>query len=34
MSDKVISIDENGGPFQKVFQRVMRMVPDRDKDEN
>ena len=33
MSDKVISIDENGGPFQKVFQRVMRMVPDRDKDD-
>ena len=33
MSDKVISIDEDDGPFQKVFQRVMRMVPDRDKDD-
>ena len=33
MSDKVISIDEDDGPFQKIFQRVMRMVPDRDKDD-
>jgi hypothetical protein len=31
MVDKIISIDENKGPFQIAFQRVMRMVPDRDK---
>jgi len=29
--DKIISIEEEKGPFQIVFQRVMRMVPDRDK---
>jgi len=29
--DKIISIDEEKGAFQIVFQRVMRMVPDRDK---
>jgi hypothetical protein len=33
MTDKIISIDENGGPFQIAFQRVMRMVPDRDKQD-
>ena len=33
MTDKVISIEEDGGPFQMVFQRVMRMVPDRDKND-
>jgi len=31
MSEKVISIEEHEGPFQMVFQRVMRMVPERDK---
>ena len=31
MSDKLISLEEQDGPFQTVFQRVMRMVPDRDK---
>jgi hypothetical protein len=31
MTDKIISIEEHEGPFQMVFQRVMRMVPDRDK---
>ena len=31
MTDKVISIEDDEGPFQMVFQRVMRMVPDRDK---
>ncbi len=31
MTDKIISIEEHAGPFQVVFQRVMRMVPDRDK---
>lgn len=33
MSDKIISIEEHEGPFQMVFQRVMRMVPDRDKQD-
>ena len=33
MSDKLISLEEQGGPFQAVFQRVMRMVPDRDKND-
>ncbi len=31
MSDKLITIEEQNGPFQTVFQRIMRMVPDRDK---
>ncbi len=31
MADKIISIEEQSGPFQMTFQRVMRMVPDRDK---
>ena len=33
MADKVISIEQQDGPFQKAFQRVMRMVPDRDKQD-
>ena len=33
MSDKLISLEEQDGPFQAVFQRVMRMVPDRDKND-
>ena len=31
MSDKLITLEEQDGPFQDVFQRIMRMVPDRDK---
>ena len=30
---KVIAIEEREGPFQPVFQRVMRMVPDRDRND-
>jgi len=33
MPEKVIAIEELKGPFQKKFQRVMRFVPDRDKDD-
>ena len=33
MSDKLISLEEQDGPFQTVFQRIMRMVPDRDKND-
>ena len=31
MADKLITIEEQDGPFQNVFQRIIRMVPDRDK---
>ena len=31
MSDKLITLEDQEGPFQMVFKRVMRMVPDRDK---
>ena len=33
MSDKLISIEEQDGPFKMVLQRVLRMVPDRDKQD-
>ena len=33
MSDKLIAIEEKDGPYKAVFQRVMRMVPDRDKND-
>ena len=33
MTDKIISIEEQDGPFQIIFKRVMRMVPDRDKQD-
>ena len=33
MSDKLIAIEKEDGPFQIVFQRIMRMVPDRDKND-
>ena len=33
MSDKLITIEAQDGPFQVLFQRIMRMVPDRDKDD-
>ena len=33
MTDKIISIEQQDGPFQEAFQRVMRMVPDRDKQD-
>lgn len=31
MTGNVIAIEEREGPFQIVFQRLMRMVPDREK---
>lgn len=31
--DKIISIDMEDGPHQMVLNRVMRMVPDKDKDD-
>jgi hypothetical protein len=33
MADKLITLEEQNGPFQAVFQRIMRMVPDRDKND-
>ena len=33
MTDKIITIEQQDGPFQNAFQRVMRMVPDRDKQD-
>ena len=33
MSDKLITIEAQDGPFQAVFQRIMRMVPSRDKND-
>lgn len=31
MPEKVINLENTAGPFQSIFQRVMRMVPDKDK---
>ena len=33
MSDKLVTIEDQDGPFQLLFQRIMRMVPDRDKND-
>jgi len=33
MSKKLIIIEEQEGPFKTVLQRIMRMVPERDKND-
>ena len=33
MDRKIIAIEEQEGPFQMMFRRIMRMVPDRDKED-
>jgi hypothetical protein len=33
MPDNIVSVEETQGAFQVSLQRVMRMVPDRDKDD-
>ena len=33
MADKIFSIEETEGAFQITLQRVMRMIPDRDKND-
>ena len=33
MSDKIFSLEETEGAFQITFRRVMRMIPDRDKND-
>ena len=31
MPENIIAIETRSGPFQPLFQRIMRMVPDKDK---
>lgn len=31
--EKIISIESSGGPYQALLRNVLRMVPDRDKDD-
>ncbi len=33
MPEKVIALEELEGPFQQILQRVMRLVPDRDRED-
>ncbi len=33
MSEKIIAIEEEDGPFQKTFQKIMNLVPERDKND-
>ena len=33
MSDKLVTIEEQDGPYKPLLQRIMRMVPDRDKND-
>ena len=33
MSDKLVNIEEQDGPYRALFQRILRMVPDRDKQD-
>jgi len=33
MTEKIIAIEEDEGPFQKTFQRIMALVPERDRDD-
>ena len=33
MADKIIAIEQQNGPFQMAFQRIMRLVPERDKQD-
>ncbi len=33
MPDKVIAIENLEGPYRTIFQKVMKMVPDRDKND-
>jgi hypothetical protein len=33
MTEKIIALEELPGPFQTILQGIMRMVPDRDKDD-
>ena len=33
MSEKIFNIEKQEGPFQTIFQRIMRMVPEKDKSD-
>lgn len=33
MTDKLVAIEEQDGPHQALFQKIMRMVPDRDRND-
>ena len=33
MPEKIITIEEFAGPYKKIFQNVLRMVPERDKND-
>lgn len=33
MSEKIIAIEKAGGPFQATFQRLMKLVPEKDKND-
>jgi hypothetical protein len=33
MPEKIIAIEELIGPYKKIFQNVLRMVPERDKND-
>jgi hypothetical protein len=33
MPDNIVSIEETQGAFQMSFQKIMRMVPDKDKND-
>jgi hypothetical protein len=33
MPSKLIAVEKQKGPFQMILQRVMRMVPDKDKND-
>lgn len=34
MGEKIIAIENLHGPFQMIFQRVLRVVPDRDRTDD
>ncbi|MGD8970440.1 MAG: hypothetical protein PVG01_03465 [Desulfobacterales bacterium] len=33
MTNKIVSLEDQEGPFQGMLQRVLRMVPDKDKSD-
>jgi hypothetical protein len=33
MSEKIFNIENQQGPFQTIFQRLMRLVPEKDKSD-
>ena len=33
MTEKIIAIEEDKGPFQKTFKRIMDLVPEKDRED-